>query len=204
MNNRSTRRAFSQGLLAALVATGLIACVETTVESFRKVPDSRADSAYRKPGVDFSRFRKLLPAALEIYYPEGPVEPDPEDLARLRQIFRDAFLTAIGSDYALVDEPGPDVLGVRASLVDMGLAPAAGSVPIKGRAASLIANGQLSFFMELTDSQTKEVLARAGDQDKPGTEIGSAATDSQWQQAEAAASRWAQMFREFLDENLGP
>lgn len=167
------------------------------------MPDSRADSAYVKPGVDFSRYRQLQPAPLEIYYPEGPVEPDPEDLARIRQIFREAFLTAIGSDYALVDEPGIDVLGVRASLVDLELSPGQATLPIKGRAATLIANGQLSFFMELTDSLTGEVLARAGDQEEVATSIDSAATERHWEQTEAAARRWAQMFRDFLDENLG-
>ena len=144
-----------------------------------------------------------MPAPLEIYYPEGPVEPHSEDIERLRQIFRDAFLTAIGSDYELVDEPGPDVLGVRASLVDLELTPFTGTLPVKGRAASLIAEGQLSFFMELTDSQTGEVLARAGDQEKTATEIEAVATDRHWRQADAAAKRWAQMFRDFLDESLG-
>jgi hypothetical protein len=202
MNNRSTRRYFNPGLLVMVAAAGVAACVETTVESFHKVPDSRADSVYLKSGVDFSRFSKLRAAPLEIYYSEGPVEPDPEDLARLRQIFRDAFLAAIGADYELVDASGPQVLGVRASLVDLELTPVAGTVPLKGRAASLVANGQLSFFMELTDSQTGEVLARGGDQEKAATEIGAAVTDRDWTQTETAASRWAQMFRDFLDENL--
>ncbi len=108
------RRALSVVLLAAI--TG---CVQTTVETYIKVPESRVDSAYVSSDADFSRYRKLQPAPLEIYYVEGQGEPDPEDLARLRQIFRDAFLTAIGDDYEIVDEAGPDVLGVRASVVDL-------------------------------------------------------------------------------------
>jgi len=202
VNIQPARRYFSLVFLVIFVVAGVAACVETSVESFRKVPNSRADSVYFKSGVDFSRFTRLMPVPLEIYYSEGPVEPDPEDLARVRQIFRDAFLNAIGSTYELVDEPGPEVLGVRASLVDLELTPVTGTVPIKGRAASLVANGQLSFFMELTDSQTGEVLARGGDQEKAATEIGTAATDRDWTKTEAAAGRWAQMFRDFLDENL--
>jgi hypothetical protein len=203
MINGPARRLLRTSLIAVLASAGVMACVETSVESFRKVPDSRADSVYIKSGVDFSRFRKLRVAPLEIYYSEGPVEPDPEDLARVRQIFRDAFLAAIGSDYELVDEPGPGVLGVRASLVDLELTPVTGTVPIKGRAASLVANGQLSFFMELRDSQTGEILARGGDQEKAAAEIETAASDRDWAQTEAAAMRWAQMFRDFLDDNLG-
>jgi len=190
----------SARLAALLVISG---CVTTTVETYRQVPDSSVDSAFVQPGVDFSRYRKLQPAPLEIYYYEGEVEPHPEDLARVRQIFREAFLSAIGDDYELVQEPGPDVLGVRASLVDLELSPVIGTLPISGRAAALVANGQLTFFMELTDTETGKVLARAGDAEKATNEIASINEQRDWSRTEAAAERWAQLFRDFLDENLG-
>jgi hypothetical protein len=109
MTNWATRRNFCQGLLLIFFTAGIVACTETTVERFRKVPDSRADSAYVKVGVDFSRFRRLMPAPLEIYYPEGPVEPHSEDIERLRQIFRDAFLGELKA-YQIVDGTGPTTL----------------------------------------------------------------------------------------------
>jgi hypothetical protein len=185
--------------LLALFAAG---CTTTTVEQFHAVPDSRVDSAYVKPGVDFSRYRRLQPVPLEIYYYEGAIEPHPEDLRRLRSIFREAFLGKIGDDYLIVDQPGDDVLHVRASLVDLDLSPVTGELPVKGRAASLVATGQLTFFMELADSQTGEVLVRAADKEKAPTQIAGAASDRDWSRTEAAADRWAQMFREFLDRNL--
>lgn len=176
-------------------------CVETTVESFRRVPESRADEAFVKPGVDFSRYRQLQAVPLEIYYYEGQQPPLAEDLDRVRSIFREAFLEAIGDDYQLVQEAGPDVLGVRASLVDLKLSPALGTLPVKGRAAHLVANGELTFFMELTDSVSGEVLARAADQEKsPMTAAASGGRE--WEETEVAAQRWAAMFRAFLDENL--
>ena len=186
-------------LLLTLAATG---CVQTTVDTYRKVPDSQVDSAYIKPGVDFSRYRKLQPVPLEIYYYEGEVEPDPADLARLRKIFRTAFLTALDDAYLLVDEPGADVLHVRASLVDLELSPVPGKMPIQGRAAALVAEGHLTFFMELADSLSGEVLARAADQEKDTGIIG-VASERDWQRTEVAAEYWAGLFRTFLDENLG-
>jgi len=187
--------------LLALAVLG--ACVRTEVETFRKVP-STADEAFVKAGVDFTRYRRLQPFPLEIYYYEGQGEPDPADLERIRQIFREAFLAAIGDDYELVDKPAPDVLGVRASLVDLKLSPALGELPVKGRAAALVANGQLTFFMELTDSQSGEVLGRAADQEKPADDhIVVASQVIQWAETEAAARRWAAMFRDFLDRRLG-
>jgi hypothetical protein len=188
------------GIVILAIVSG---CVQTTVDRYVKVPDSSVDSAYVKPDVDFSRYRKLQPAPLEIYYHEGQAEPDPEDLARLRQTFRKAFLAAIGDDYEIVDAAGPDVLGVRATVVDLEMSPELGELPIKGRAAQLVAAGHLSFFMELTDSQTGEVLGRAGDEEKDVEEVVAYDEQRDWGRAEKAAERWAQLFRSFLDENLG-
>lgn len=192
----------------AVVVAGLLllaACVKTTVDTYRSVPDSRADSAYVKPGVDFTRYTRLQAVPLEIYFDDSMGAPDPTDLARIRQIFREAFLGKIGDDYEIVDAPGPDVLHVRGSLVDLELTSVPDDLPVKGRAASLIASGHLSFFMELADSESGEVLARAGDQDQEEAAPRIAGSDAarDWSQTEQAAERWAQMFRDFLDDNLG-
>ncbi|MGI9342375.1 MAG: DUF3313 family protein [Gammaproteobacteria bacterium] len=189
-----------------LVATALVlaaGCTKTTVESFRSVPNARTDMAYVKAGVDFSRFTRLQAVPLEIYYYEGLDGPDPADLETVRRIFREAFLDRIGDDYELVDAPGPDVLFVRASLVDLELSAVPDELPVRGRAASLVAAGQLTFFMELADSESGEVLARAGDREKAPARIAGGATEHDWARTEEAAARWAQMFREFLDQNLG-
>lgn len=188
--------------LAMLI--GAAGCVQTTVDTYRKVPGSRVDSAYAKPGVNFSRYRKLQPVPLEIYFYEGQAEPDPEDLARLRQIFRTAFLAAIGDDYLIVDEPGPDVLHVRASLVDLELSSVPAEMPFQGRAAALVAEGHLTFFMELSDSLSGEVLVRAADKEKDAGPVGvAAATKRDWERTTVAAEYWARLFRDFLDKNLG-
>jgi len=188
-------------LIVVLVGVG--GCVETTVDTFRKLPDSKVDSVYVKPGVDFSRYRKLQPAPLEIYYYEGQGEPDPADLEHLRQIFRSAFLAAIADDYRLVDKPGRDVLHVRASLVDLEYSPMPADMPMEGRMAALAANGHLTFLMELSDSDSGEILVRAADREKEQAPIGVAGDRRDWTSVETAAERWAGLFRNFLDNNLG-
>ncbi|MDJ0929259.1 MAG: DUF3313 family protein [Gammaproteobacteria bacterium] len=192
----------SRYLLLSVVIVAITSCTQTTVETFRKPAESRADDAYFKSGVDFGRFSKLKPVALEIYFYEGQGQPGPETVARIRRIFREAFLAEIGDDYPIVDAAGPDVLGVRASLVDLKHTQALGSLPVKGRAARLVANGQLTFFMELTDTETGEVLARAADQEKAPAEPLGMSEDRVWVETEVQAKRWAGMFRDFLDENL--
>ena len=186
-------------LLAGAIVPG---CTQTTVETFRKPANSRVDDAWVKAGVNFSRYHQLRPEPLEIYFYQGEQPPSPQTLSRIRRIFRDAFLDAIGDDYPLTDTAGPDVLGVRASLVDLKHSQALGTLPVTGRAARLVANGQLTFFMELTDSGSGEVLARAADREKDSTVAPDLSEDEVWAQTEAAARRWAALFRGFLDRNL--
>ena len=56
--------------------------------------------------------------------------------------------------------------------------------------------------MEVRDSLTDRVLARAGE-----TEDGAATSlteeEASWAEVEVAAQRWAGLFRSWLDENLG-
>jgi hypothetical protein len=197
----SVRRACISVLVALPFVIG--ACVKTEVVRYRKVTDSSVDSAYVQPGVDFSRYSRLLAAPLEIYFVEGQeAAPESEDLTRIREIFHTAFLAEIGDDFPIVDEPGPDVLGVRASLVDLELSAETGDLPVGSPATGIIEGGKLSFFMELTDSQTGEVLVRAGDQEKTTATISSATAERDWNRVATAAEHWARLFRNFLDENL--
>ena len=186
---------------AVLCLLALTACSTTTVESYRRVPDARVDQAYVKPGVDFSRYSRLYAWPLEIYYADGASAPRPEALERMREIFRKAFLDELGEDYEIAAKPAADALGVRASLVDLRSGPMTEDLPIQGRLRTLVANGQLTFLMELSDSRSGEILARAADREKPPlTEPAVPETD--WEAAVREARRWAKLFREFLDDNL--
>jgi len=191
-------RSFTQFCLAltfsaALVAS-LSACVKTEVTTYQRVQGSQVDKAYLKPGVDFSRYSQLYAYPMEIYYPQGSGAPSKEELQAIREVFHDAFLSAIGDDYAIVAKPNAQALGVRASLVDLLEDRPADKVPQE--LALLVNSGQLTFLMELTDSATGEVLARAADQEKQSASSGAP------EGMEAAAERWAGMFRNFLDNNL--
>ena len=56
--------------------------------------------------------------------------------------------------------------------------------------------------MELVDSESGEVLARAADSASvPTFNIGDS-TITDWDAVQSAAERWAKLFRNFLDENL--
>jgi len=181
----------------------LSGCTTTEINSYERVSSSRVDEAYIKPNADFSRYKRLYAVPLEIYYREGEGAPTAENLERMRGIFLAAFLSAIGDDYEIVTDPAPDALRIRASLVNLQRGPVNAEIPVGGRLRTLVANGQLTFLMELSDSVSGEVLGRAADRDRALVEPDPDAESVAWAQAEAAAARWAAIFRSFLDDNLG-
>jgi len=185
--------------LFALAVLG--ACTKTIVTgSFHRVPNSAVEYAYINQEADFSKYTKLLSGGLEIYYPEGEETPDPADLERIRGYFRDAFVSAIGDAYEIVTEPGPDVLKVSAQIVDMKISPGGAVFEPSGRLRDVVAHGELTFLMEMSDSVTGQALARAGDK---SSDISADRDDATWDDVQRAAEYWAGLFRNWLDSALG-
>jgi hypothetical protein len=58
------------------------------------------------------------------------------------------------------------------------------------------------FLMELVDSESGEVLARAADSASVPVFGTGENTITDWDAVRSAAERWAGLFRKFLDENL--
>ena len=183
----------------AVLCLVLSACNTVKVEQFNEVQNSEADIVYVNPDVDFSNYRRLLPMPLEIGYSAKLGEADPDKLQRIRTVFREAFLAQVEGNYDIVDKPGADVLRVRASLLDLKINTAQGGVALSGDLKKLARSGKLTFLMEVQDSLSDKVLLRAGDTEK---ETGEDSVDK-WADVEAAAVRWAAMFRRFLDTQLG-
>jgi hypothetical protein len=187
--------------MSATAAVGLDACTTTVVTgSFHRVPNTAVEYAYINPEADFSRYTKLMSGGLEIYYPEGEESPDPANLERIRSYFRDAFADAIGDAYEIVTEPGPDVLKVSAQIVDMKISPGGAVFEPSGRLRDVVAHGELTFLMEMSDSVTGQVLARAGDK---SSDISAEKDDATWDDVQRAAEYWAGLFRNWLDGALG-
>ncbi len=179
----------------------MLACVKTEVQSWQVVEDANVDTAYTKPDVDFSAYTRLMAAPFEIYYPQTMEAPDPDDLERIRGIYRQAFLDEIGDDYDIVSEPGVDVLKVRFSLLDLRINKPDAQYTPPSRLTDFVHSGHQTLLMELLDSETDEVLARAADEERPDNVSVSEDYDD-WDAVEFTAARWAALFRDFLDRNL--
>jgi len=189
--------------LLALVVTGLVASACTTVEtqSFVVRKSGKIESAQIATGADFSNYDRLQAEEMGIYFPSG-VEMPTEDLERLRTTFRDAFLNEL-HDYSISRDPGPTTMAVQASLIDMRNASSGALASLRRDVRDMASAGSLIFLMELKDSETGQVLARAADSARaPTLGVGESAT-TDWQAVDEAARHWAALFREFLDQNLG-
>jgi hypothetical protein len=186
-------------LVAVLIS--LSACTKTIVTgSFNRVPNTAVEYAYVNEQADFSQYTKLMNGGLEIYYPEGEESPDPADLERIRGYFRDAFAAAIGDDYEVVSEPGPGILKVSGQVIDMKMTSGGATFDPSGRLRDVVAHGELTFLMEMSDSVSGQVLARAGDK---STDISADKDDATWEDVRRAAEYWAGLFRNWLDNSLG-
>lgn len=184
---------------AALCILSLVAgCTTVETQSFRNTGSNNVDSAYVATNADFSKYSRLLVDDMGIFFPDT-ANLTAEELARTRQIFQESFSAELkGYDYTR--EPGPGMLQVSATLIDLRES-TYGDIPNMRRELRDAAKpGSLLFLMELKDSGTGATLARAGDsQAAPRF----AAGDTDWRAVEAAAQHWAALFRNFLDQNLG-
>lgn len=186
--------------LAMLACLSFGACTTYESQSFKVSKAGNVESATIAVDADFSKYDRLQAAEMGIYFPAN-TSLSLEDHERLRATFRSAFLTAL-EGYDISREPGPTTMKVQASLIDLrnniGTSLPAMSEDISEFATS----GSLVFVMEIRDSISDAVLARAGDSAKSPALATVDGETTDWQAVEDAATHWAALFRSFLDKNL--
>lgn len=187
-----------QHLAVLMAAVALSACVSVESTTYRTPEVTNVEYVQVATDADFGRYDRLKAQPLGIYFPRSMTLPD-EDNQRIRQIFRKAFIAKL-QGFEITNETGPDVMAVQASLIDMR---SGGVMPSLRRGIDELARpGKIVFLMEMNDSESGRTLARAADSASAPTFASEAGTDTDWASVEAAAERWATLFRAFLDQNL--
>ena len=186
-------------LLAAAFLT--TACTTTTTQSFNVMKNPRVEASMIAADADFQRYDRILARDMGIFFPSDAT-PSEADQQRTRQIFRQAFLGEL-VDYEIVRVEAASALEVQATLIDLRNAKTNGFPGMRRELRDIARPGAIIFLMELKDSKSGEVLARAADSASAPAFSTSATTLTDWDAVEEAAARWARLFREFLDENLG-
>jgi len=185
-------------LISSLVATG---CSTTTSQSFNVVSNAQGETGLIAVGADFSKYDRLNAEDMGIYFPSDAA-PTTQDQQRIRQIFRNAFLSELGGYEVVRGEKGPTTLSVQATLVDFRNASPRDIQSVRRELRDMAKPGVVMFLMELKDSRTNEVLARAADSAAVPAFSTTAEVATDWSAVETAAAGWAGRFRRFLDDNL--
>lgn len=190
---------------------------EVTVDGLVRVDNAVVPVAYRKPDMDLTPYTRFMLDPVEVAYQRDPGNRrrsggagandnfalSPSQMETLKGMFQEAVVAALtkGDGYELTTEPGPDVLRITAALVDLVV-----RVPTQpdGRQRNFTRSyGLVTAVLELRDSQSGEILARAADRRDPtrDTSAGLAQVSTPFVRSDTSRlfAHWADLLRERLD-----
>jgi len=177
MRNVQYRLRLSPVLALAAVSFIAVACTTVTTQSFKVTDSPNVEAVHLATDADFGKYDRLTAEEMGIYFPEDAA-PSEDDQQRTRQIFREAFLGEL-TDYQIVDKKGPTTLAVLATLVDFRSATYVDASTVRRELRDIVEPGALLFLMELKDSKSGKVLARAVDS-ASAPAFSSSATGTDW------------------------
>ena len=186
------------------VQTG--ASVEMTFDGLTRVDHTRFDDVWIRTGMDLSQYNKVIFEATEIAY--LPVKRNTTfpltdaQKTRLAEELNNAFISELGNSnvFQLVTSTGPGVLLLRASLQDV-----ESNVPPEpaGRYDVYISEvGRAKLVLELYDSETNTILARAIDKqvvNDASKRFIKADSVTTWQEVKQVGKMWASAARNGLE-----
>jgi uncharacterized protein YceK len=166
---------------------------------------------YLTPNLDLRPYSKILIDHVVVYFnPDSQnKEIAPDQLIQLTEYFHKSLVDALQGRYPIVDQPGPDVLRLRAAITDVEsgkpvgnaastIIPVGAAINIISRSTtgSNIAVGRASVEVELLDSLSGMRLAAAIDRREGGKSVASGT----WSAAQEAFDYWTKRLRIFIDK----
>jgi len=212
-------------LLAAFILALLLNCPLSagddfplvTADGLHRVPDTRLRLVYADPDADLGVYSKLLLINPSVTFrkdwqrdinrdkPYNVTAQDTQNIrTKLAAMFKEILVSKLqAGGHVLVEEQGEDVLIVRPAILDLNI-----SSPDTQRASSIrsIARsaGDMTLYLELRDSLTGDILAKALDHQMDLSNITTFLTDKK--RNEKAARRildeWAEILVNGLDETM--
>ncbi len=224
---KTALRAVMTGIMAFALGAFVISCASTGgskstflgdySKNLQPGPKGGAKERWVKPGVDFSRYHKVILEHVVFFFADDSKYKgiDASELNQLAEKFHLAMVNALKGSYPIVTEPGPDVMHIRIAITDLKQSsPAMGVLstvtmvsPVglgvnlvkKGATGSWSGSGATSAEFLALDSMTGQVIVAARDERAAGfTE-----RYTKWGSAEEAFKFWAERTKMLMDEAHG-
>jgi len=188
---------------------------EISFDGLYRVKRSRVDAAWVRNDLDLSGYDKLMVKGLGIAYRavdwtgsaraaarrgETDFSITEENRAKLSKLFREEMLDEVAKNnrYSLSTTPGEDVLLLIGGLIDV-----VSHVPPEeiGRSSTFLRSvGEATMVLELRDSLTGAILARAIDRRSASTFVHESSPGINRQDVKRLASSWGRLLRDRLDD----
>ena len=212
-------RSLSVLLVALVLVLPLAARAQKPVDLPPPPPDAEGlvrqhsrglDEVYLRPGARFADYHRVLVAPVDVsfarYWARDHRDIKPEESQRLRadlaKLAHKEFVRDLQREggYAIAQAPGPDVLEVRTSIVNLDLsAPEISDAAV--RRTWVLSAGEGTLIAELRDSQTGTLLARVVDRREmrryEDLQIANSVTNSA--EARDLVSAWSRLLRRQIE-----
>jgi len=188
---------------------------EVTFDGLVRIDHANFKYAWAEPDVDTRRYTKILPQRAEFEFRavrgtttgtsrsnqrEFPISE--KDQEKLVEIVSEVFMEELAKSrrFTITDAPGPDVLILTGTLLDV-----VSLVPPEraGRNEVYLSRvAEATLVLELADSTSGETLVRAVERraaERPGQMAVRANSATSWAEIRRLAQRWATRLREGLD-----
>ncbi len=194
---------------------------QETHDGLTLVPDRKVAAAYMDSDADFSVYDKVMILDCYVAFKKdwqrdqkrsgSRINISSSDMEKIKTdvagLFREVFTEKLGMDggYEIVEAAGDDVLLVRPAIIDLDIT--APDTMQAGRSRTYTSSaGAATIYIELYDSVTGDILARAADR-KAARSVGGYMSYTNRVTNRADARRmlgtWAELLRDRLDEFHG-
>jgi hypothetical protein len=190
---------------------------EVTHDGLVRVQKSVVDAAWVKPTLDLTPYKKLMVVSQGIAFRkldpvntyqarrESQFPVKEENKERLSRELKTAFETELAKleRYEIVNAPGPDVLLLTGAIIDVvsNIPPDIDSARYGRGGVYLTSIGDATLVIELRDSESGEILARAADRRAAESPFAFEVNKvTAWTEVRRLGSYWATLLRRRLEE----
>jgi hypothetical protein len=193
---------------------------EVTHDGLVRVEKSVVDAAWVKPDLDLTPYKKLMVVSQGVSFrklkpvsdfqarSESQFPVKEENKQQLSDILKEAFSEELAKNerYQVVTTPGPDVLLIVGAVIDVvsNIPPDVDSARFGRGGVYLTSVGEATLVIELRDSESGEILARAADRRAAESAFAFEVNNvTAWSEVRRLARSWASLLSRRLEEIEG-